>query len=122
MSSAGEQARGAIRRHERVEERDVGATAGQELCAGDGSEDGSRAWRGLLGSDGPRGSQRLGEPRDVHVSEGLYLRLHELRQVVVLRGHEAAEAESVSVLERDTKDLGVASEAAQWVGRVDRHL
>src|ERR1700722_2912651 len=106
----------AITFDQAVVECDVCPAPSHQLSTHDSRIDGTCSLLGLFGACNLSGNQRLLQPRKVDVGKSLNLRLHCLRQVIKLRGHKAAKADAIVVLQCPAKGLRIAAQCVQRLG------
>jgi hypothetical protein len=91
----------------------VSPTPRHQLSTHDCRVDSTRSPLRLLGTNHFGGEQRLLQSRKVDVGKSLNFRLHCFRQVIELRGHKAAKADAIVVLQCPAKGLRIAAQCVQ---------
>src|SRR5215471_15113463 len=107
--SCGKQPCCAVAFDQVVVEGDVGPASRHQLSAYDSRIDSTGSLLSISGVCHLSSNQRLLQPRNVDVRKGLHLRFHFVRQIVELRGHKAAKADAIVVLQCPAKGLWIAT-------------
>jgi hypothetical protein len=115
-----DQARLAKASDQRVEQAQVCTTPSRKLRTDDGCGDRASPCLTLASRNESR-REHSGEPRHVDIGEGLHFSLHRVRKIVILSGHEAAEAHPIIRLQRLAEKLWIGLERFDRIaGRGDR--